>query len=491
MMFAEPLSPTDAAAANTSASTATPTPAGATDGGTAHRALLLQARVLSHPGFGPAATAFTTELAAVFGATRVTVGFLRRTVIDLAAVSHGHGDALVGPGFAAIGEAMDEAVQQGASIHLPSLPGGRSLVRMAHARLQQRQGGSVATVPLLHAGEVVGAVTCEWSSAPGPLEPWVQRLETLANLVAPTLHLMRLREAPWLDRVQDACRRGWRAVAAVRDRRVQAAIAAASVALLAACAVPVSYTIGGHARIEGLLQRSLAAPADGFLKAVHVRPGDRVVQGQVLVELADQDLVLQRRKWSSELAQQESAHAQALARADRAALVVALGREEQARAELALVDADIARTRIVAPFDGVVIQGDLAQAIGSPVERGRPLLMLAPGDAFRVVVEVDERDIGSVRAGQPGTLALAALPWDTLPIRVVRVTPVAHAVDGSNVFDVEAGLAPDAAAAAAAARIRPGLEGVGKLTVGERPWAWSATHRAADWLRLKLWSWWS
>ena len=91
----------------------------------------------------------------------------------------------------------------------------------------------------------------------------------------------------------------------------------------------------------------------------------------------------------------------------------------------ALVQQVIARGRVEAPFDGTVIQGDLTQSIGAPVQQGDPLMTIARTDGFRVIVEVDERDIQPVRVGQQGSLALSALPWNTLPLRVTRITPVA------------------------------------------------------------------
>ncbi len=486
MTLAIPPSTPETAAAPWSSA---PAPAG--DADLPRHALVLQAAVLAHAAMAPAATAFATELATRFGCARVTLGFVRRRVVELVATSHGQGEALVGPGYDAIAAAMDESVQQGASVHLPAEPGARSVIRIAHLRQWQRQGGAIASVPLLHAGEVVGAVTCEWTAPPTGLANQVGQVETLVNLVGPVLNLMRLREAPWHERALTALRRTAKRLRDGHDRRVQALLLAALLAAIALCTVPAPYRVGGHARVEGLLQRSVAAPAEGFLKVVHVRPGDRVKQGQLLVEMADQDLLLERRKWASELAQQESAHALALARADRSALVVALARAEQARARLAMIDADVERARIVAPLSGIVIQGDLAQAIGTPVERGKPLLLIAPGEAFRVVVEVDERDVGQVQVGQAGSLALSALPWDALPIEVSRVTPIARSAAGANVFEVEAEFTGAAAAAASAGRIRPGLEGVAKLTVAERPLAWAWSHRAAEWLRLKAWAWWA
>ena len=63
-----------------------------------------------------------------------------------------------------------------------------------------------------------------------------------------------------------------------------------------------------------------------------------------------------------------------MARADRSQLVISQARADEARAQLALVDEQLGRTRIEAPFDGVVIRGDLSQSLGSPVQRGDVLL---------------------------------------------------------------------------------------------------------------------
>jgi multidrug resistance efflux pump len=222
---------------------------------------------------------------------------------------------------------------------------------------------------------------------------------------------------------------------------------------------------------------------DGFLHKSHVRPGDTVRAGDLVVELADQDLVLEQRKWEGALNQHENGFAAALARADRAQFVISQGKASEARAQLELVRQQLARTRLLAPIDGVVIKGDLSQALGAPVQRGDALLTLAPAERYRLIVDVDERDIASVAVGQTGQLALASLPVDTLGFVVERVTPVATVRDGRNAFEVEARLL------AAAPLLRPGLQGVAKIDAGERSAAWIWGHRALDWLRLALWSW--
>jgi multidrug efflux pump subunit AcrA (membrane-fusion protein) len=162
--------------------------------------------------------------------------------------------------------------------------------------------------------------------------------------------------------------------------------------------------------------------------------------------------------------------------------VVSQGKAGEARAQLELVRQQLARTRLLAPMDGIVIKGDLSQTLGAPVQRGDALLTLAPAQQFRLIIEVDERDVAEVKAGQTGQLALSALPVDTLAFTVQRVTPVATVRDGRNAFEVEAKLAGPAPA------LRTGLEGVAKIDAGERSFAWIWGHRAVDWLRLAWWS---
>lgn len=441
-------------------------------------ALSLQATVLAHGRLREAATAFASELANGRGCARVGVGFVRGHQVELAALSHASHENLHRQAFNQLTAAMDEAVLQGISVHWPAE--GAPAIRHAHRLLQAERGGAVATVPIVHLGRAVGAVTCEWSSTPPELAALVAELENNVSLAGPVLHLMALRERPWHQRLRQGLPRS-------PDQRPRVALAAGlalgATALAALLAWPVTHEVGGRARVEGQQTRAIVAPADGYLQAVHVRPGDRVQAGQPLLEMSDQDLQLQKRKWSSELGQHENSYASALARNDRAAMVIAMARIEEARAHLGLVDSELARARISAPFDGIVVEGDLSQALGAPLERGKPLLQLAPLEHYRVMLQVDERDIDRVRVGQGGSLTLAALPWDPLPIRAVRITPMARPVEGRNVFDVETDIQADAE------RIRPGLQGVGKLEVGRAPRGWVWFHGVAEWLRLALWSW--
>ena len=150
----------------------------------------------------------------------------------------------------------------------------------------------------------------------------------------------------------------------------------------------------------------------------------------------------------------------------------------------ALIDEQLSRTLMVAPFDGLIVSGDLSQSLGSPVERGQVLFEIAPRDDYRVALQIDERDIAQVALGQHGELTVASIPGKRFAFTVSKITPVNTAKDGRNFFRVEASLAQPPGP-----RLRPGMEGVGKIDIDQRKLVWIWTHRFTDWVRLWLWSW--
>ena len=99
------------------------------------------------------------------------------------------------------------------------------------------------------------------------------------------------------------------------------------------------------------------------------------------------------------------------------------------------------------------------------------------------MLEVDERDVAHLASGQRGQLALAGLPHDVQAFTVQRILPVATAADGKNFFKVEAALEENND------RLRPGMQGVGKIDAGQRKLLWIWTHRLVDWFRLSFWHW--
>jgi multidrug efflux pump subunit AcrA (membrane-fusion protein) len=448
------------------------------------RILHLLATIEAHDGFKEAATAFATELAQMVDCDRVSVGLLGRRHVKVEALSHSTEFRANQALLREIGAAMEEAIWQGATLIFPLPEGAQPRVDRAHASLAQRHGSlGICTVLLLKSGKPIGAIMLERNSTSPYGRSDVTFIENIGALLGPLLQVRREAGLPWPGKLWVALKQAFAPLFGPGHRFAK--IAAASVVLLIAAAalIPAQYRVSAPARLEGAVQRVMVASADGYLKQAHVRPGDRVTAGQLLAELADEDLKLEQRKAQSEVAQLEGSYGEALAKQDRTQVAVLIAKLAQARAQLSLVEQQLERVRLVAPFDGVVISGDLTQSLGAPVKRGEVLMKVAPEHDFRVIIEVDERDIGHVKLGQPGYLALAALPGESLPFDVKQITPVATTGDGRNYFEMEANLKSNSP------QLRPGLEGVAKVEAGQRSWLWIITHRLYDWVRLTLWSW--
>lgn len=436
--------------------------------------LRCQAALLAREGLAEAATALAAEVATLLRCTRVSAGLLEGERLRVAGSSQAGDLDPRHDTAAALAAAMHESIDQGLAVCWPPL------LAQPPVSIAQRQlagAGHACSVPLVAQGRAIGALTLERADSPAFTAAEIALCEDVAGFAAPVLLLKQEREAPWHARALH----GFRERLATPGRK-RAAWAGGLLALALLLAVPLPWRVSAPARLEGSVQRAVVAAADGFLQQTHVRPGDRVHAGEVLAQLSSQDLELERRRRESELRQHENAYRAALARNDRAQMVVSQSRAAEAQALLALAETQLERSRLVAPFDGVVIKGDLTQNLGAPVHKGEVLMLLSPSDSFRLIVEVDEGDIAAVRPRQGGRLALAARPEAALRFTTRRVVPLATAADGRNYFEVEAALddpPPD---------LRPGLSGVAKIEVGRRSLGWLLFHRAADWLRIALWT---
>ncbi|HMA88401.1 MAG TPA: HlyD family efflux transporter periplasmic adaptor subunit [Burkholderiales bacterium] len=433
--------------------------------------------------FTPSALAVANELAARMNCDRVSVGLERDGSIEVKAISH---TASFDPKtnlVRLICEAMDEVLDLDTAVVYPPRADDE-IGAIAHAELaRELKDAAILSVPLMQDGHACGVMTLERSQG----EPFdaeaVELCRTAGMLLGPILVLKEENERGEWRRLREALGAGARALFGPRHPGVKLVALVAAVIVVFLSLASGEYRVGAKTVIEGAVQRALVAPFDGYIAQSAVRAGDNVKKGQVLAALDQKDLKLERTRLASEREQLLRKHRQALAAQDRAAMAVIAAQVSQTEAQLALIEDRLARATLVAPFDGVVVSGDLSQLLGTPVEQGKVLFQVAPLDAYRVILEVDERDIASVRVGQPGELALSGMPAHPMHLIVKQLTPVSTAQDGRNYFRVEAKLDDPSA------HLRPGMEGVGKIETGRRRLIWIWTHSLVDWARLQVWKW--
>jgi len=440
---------------------------------------------LNHERFQAAATAVATELATTFGCERVGIGFLKGRHMQVRALSHSAAFAKKTNLVRAIEAAMDEAADQLATVLFPARKDGPFQVTRAHAELLEQHGaGAVCTIPMTAGANVLGALVLELPKGSEFDARTVELCEHAALLVGPVLDVKR-REDRWLaQKAIDSGATYLRRL--VGPRHVALKFWTLLLALVIAffSIVDGDFMITADATLEGTVQRAITSALQGYIVEARARAGDIVREGSLLAALDDRDLRVERQKLLSQGAQQESERRQAIAENNRARARILEAQSGQVQAQLALIDEQIARTRLVAPFDAVVIKGDLSQSLGAAVERGNVLFELAPLDTYRVIMKVDERDITDVAVGQTGRLALTSMPNDEFQLVVEKITPVSVVDQGRNYFRVEA------KAKGATEKLRPGMEGVGKIEVERRKLIWIWTRKLVHWARMWVWSWW-
>ena len=447
-------------------------------------AIDLLAGVLSKEHFKGACMGFVTELSNSLDCDRVSIGFLRKGYARVETISHSAAFGKKMNLVKAIGKAMDESILQRKEIVCPPIINSEILITREHEELAQKHGAeSLLTIPLYGNDLYYGAITLERPHERPFSEKDLEFSRSVAALVTPALENKRLNDRHILHKIglsiymQLARLFGPHYV----GRKLFAIFLTAIVVFF--IFAKGDYRVSANAALEGQERRVLVAPYNGYIEEASSRAGDVVSMGEVLCRLDDRDLRLERLKWLSQSKQYERQYQAARAEHKRAEAKIVDAQLDQAMAQLELVESNLDRVNIKAPFDGLVVSGDLSQRLGGAVEQGEVLFELAPLDTYRIILKVDEKDIADMSEGQHGIIVLSSLPEEQYEFNVRKITPISAAEEGINFFRVEAELEN------VSKRLRPGMEGVGKVFVDRRNLFYIWIKPMIAWLRLFYWKW--
>ncbi len=431
--------------------------------------------------FTSAAMLLCNQLAARHGAERVSLGWLRGRYIHLEAISHSDRFEQKSEAATALAAAMEEALDADDEIVFPGEPGTKVPPRF-HAEFAAAHGvAHLVSVPLRVASEPQAVITLERATRGfDPAE--LRSLRLVADHAA--RRLQHLREH---DRWAGARFAAWaraRAAGLIGTEHTGAKLIAFAITVLLAVLIfgTKTYRVEAPFTLQSDTVAFLPAPFDGYIEQVHFRIGDHAATGQPLVELTTRELALEE---AAALAEQNSflAEAQKAQSSDSIAeMQIAQAKAEQAHSRLELTRYRLSQAKITAPFDGVVVEGDLRERIGAPVKQGETLLKLGLLTDLFAEAEVNERSIHELSDGASGELAFASRPELRFPVRIQRIEPTATATEKGNNFIVRCQFpgTPET-------WWRPGMTGLCKLDAGRRSLLWIFTHRTVEFLRLHFW----
>lgn len=446
-------------------------------------ALFITATVSREQSSIKAVTSFVTEMATRLECERVSCGFMVDKHIKVESVSHtGHFGKQMNL-VNSIGKAMDEAVEQNSLINYPEPAGNGTITHNHESLAHQQNGGAILTIPLIANGENIGAVCFERSTAERFDHETVELCDSIVSVVGPLFLEKRLNDRWVLTKLKDSFVEQLKKLFGPRYLGRKFVLLAFCILAAFLYFAEGAFRITADAVLEGAEQRAIVAPYDGFVESSIRRAGDRVEQGELIALLDDTDLRLDLVEISSSRAQAQSQYDEAIAEHNRAKAKIFNAKIAQADAKISLVKEKLKRTRLVSPLDGIIVKGDLSQSLGAAITRGDLLFDISSLHQYRVNLLVDERDISYVVPGQTVDIVLTAFPDEQIEVVVESVTPVTRAAEGRNFFTVEASLRDEKGI------LRPGMEGISKINVGQQSYTWIWSREMLNWLRLWSWRW--
>lgn len=223
-------------------------------------------------------------------------------------------------------------------------------------------------------------------------------------------------------------------------------------------------------------QRSNLAPASGGqIVKLWVKEGDRVEEGQILLELWNADLIAQRELAQRQLAmaeerrretciiannaRRESVRSQQLvkkgfvspqtaedadanANARQAGCDAATSDIKRAQAQIQVVASELERTILHAPFSGIIAQitGELGE-FTTPSPPGiptPPAIDLIDDSCLYVSAPMDEVDAPKIKIGQAARITLDAIPGQSFDGVVRRIAPYVTEIEKqARTVDIE------------------------------------------------------
>ncbi|WP_017345920.1 efflux RND transporter periplasmic adaptor subunit [Pantoea sp. A4] len=186
-------------------------------------------------------------------------------------------------------------------------------------------------------------------------------------------------------------------------------------ALIAVLFIPVRQSVIAPAFVAARHPALLRAPLSGVIDQVVVQPNQAVKKGEVLVRLDARELQNQleraRQQFASSDAEFRQAQQQALSDDDaKAQLAVLSSRRESSRADVSYLQAQLARSELTAPRDGIALFDDVSDLVGKTVSPGERIMQLADPHETELDIELPAADAIALQPGAQVRLFLNVAP---------------------------------------------------------------------------------
>jgi hypothetical protein len=446
------------------------------------KALLLLTAVNKPKRFVRAAMVLCNEMCRLWDCERVSLGVLKGRMIHLKATSHSEQFTRKMQLVQSIESAMEECLDQDTEIVYPGSTDAATINKAAANLSQQHGPCTILSLPMQLDDQVEAVVTLERPLDKAFDASTVEAISLGVSLASSRLLNLRKQDrwfgAKWLDSLRHAL--GF--IVGSQHTFAKCTCLLLVGFILFAAFAKGQYRTKSSCVLEATVQQSICAPFDGYIKAVHVEIGDTITPNtNHLAELDTAELKLQLASAKAELMSHLKQIDAYMRDGQTAQAQIAQADADKTNAQIDLLSFQIEQASLTSHFSGTVVTGDLKHQIGVPVKKGDILFEVTPLETLRAEVYVSEDQILDIVEDMNGEMATVSYPDQRIPFVVERISPMAEVVNNRNVFKVRARLLETHP------WMRPGMEGIAKIDVGERKYIWIWTRKAVNWVRMKLW----
>lgn len=428
-----------------------------------------------------AAMTLVNETAARHRCTRVSLGWDIAGYINVQAISHMERFEPKMEVVSGLEAAMEEAFDQEEDILWPPVSESGTVANDHEAYARRQQVGHLISLPLRISGRTVGILTCEREETPFSDDD-VCSLRILCDHVSCRLEELKQRERWFGARIKDVVRKKGAKLLGVEHTLAKLAGLLVCILFLLATVIKLPYRVEAPFILRSEDVRQISVPFESYIKKVHVKIGQEVAENDLLLELDTRELLLEESAAVANQIRYLGEVEKARAFGTLIDMKIAQAQADQARAQIDLIQQRLDQAQLRVPIAGVIVEGDLEQLRGAPVNKGDVLFKVARHEKLFVEIKVDEQDIHELASEQTGELAFVSRPHLKFPLKVEQIDPLALAEESGNIF-----LVRGKALNKEAKWWRPGMSGIAKINVGKRNILWIATHRTIDFFQMLMW----
>lgn len=457
-------------------------------------------------GFNSAAMSLCNELATRTGATRVSLGWVKGKQIKVKALSHTEKFDKKQELIVQLQKVMEECLDQEEPVRFDPEGNSSQNVTRSARELSVAQGGNVVlSVPLRKRDAAVGVLTVEFPPRTKLDEQTESAIAVGSDLLAPQLADRYDNDRNIFVKVGHSIAYGAKLAIGPKHMGVKLLVAGLIGLIAFVVLYKPMYRVRAPFQLVAMERRSISAPDNGILKQVFFKPGQPVKAGEVLAQMDIAELQIELARVEAQVRSLDQKYKAMDAYAQQ-------GQDTAAQAEIAALERDAAKEEanelkykieqatIKAPFDCIVLRGELSDRQDAPVQKGDVLFEIAQSDPehpTRIAVEgelhVPDRDIqevkriydqqreGLLKRDVDGEIATTSFPSDGFEFKIRRIVPMGEPKEGENAFNVYVEIENPPG------WMFPGESGEARINIEKRRLAWIWTHRLVDWVKLKLW----